>query len=98
MEMDKFLRQQKSMIFFPYSCSMLKAVERGDKTTQRVRVRVFALIENPRRDQVLDPARLQKPRRERVLDCWFEARGSVDILILVPWFEYGTRTRMSTDG
>jgi hypothetical protein len=34
-----------------------------------------------------------------VLDHWFEARDSaVDILVLVPWFEYGTRTRMSTDG
>jgi hypothetical protein len=53
----------------------------------------------PRQDPVLDPARLQKPRRERVLDRWFEARdSSVDILVLVPWIEYETRTRISTEG
>ncbi len=65
---------------------------------RRDRVRVLALLQNPRRGRVLDPARLQKPRRERVLDRWLEARdSSVDIFVLVPWFEYGTRTRMSTD-
>ena len=93
--------------------SRFKAVDWGDKRTQRlrvqvlalrenprrVRVRVLALLENPRRDWVLEPALRENPRRERVLDCWFEARdSSVDILVLVPWFEYGTRTRMSTDG
>jgi hypothetical protein len=31
---------------FPYRGSV-KAVERGDKTTRRVRVRVLALLENP---------------------------------------------------
>ena len=92
---------------------LTKAVDRGDKRTRRlrvrvlalrenprrVRVRVLALLENPRRDRVLDPALRENPRRGRVLDRWFEARdSSVDILVLVPWFEYGTRTRMSTDG
>jgi hypothetical protein len=98
--------QQHSLVIF-------KAVDQGDKRTRRlrlrvlalrenprrVRVRVLALLENPRRDRVIEPALRENPRRERVLDRWFEARDSaVDILVLVPWFEYGTRTRMSTDG
>ncbi len=61
------------------------AVGREDKNTRGVQVRVLALLENPRprsstrwsysqkprRDQVLDPARLQKPCWQRVLDGWF---------------------------
>jgi hypothetical protein len=67
-----------------------KAVGQGDKTTQRVRARARALLENRRRDRVRvltlqenplrervrDPALRETPRRERVLDCWFEARDS----------------------
>ncbi len=51
-----------------------KAVDRGDKRTRRLRVRVLALRENSRRVRVMEPALLENPRRERVLDRWFEAR------------------------
>ncbi len=73
----------------PVGLAANKAVERGDKSTRRVRVRVLALRENPRRDRVRVLALLENPRRdrvrvlayrenprrERVLDRWFEARG-----------------------
>jgi hypothetical protein len=45
-----------------------KAVGRGDKTTQRVRVRVLALLENPPRDRVRVLALLENPRRNQVRD------------------------------
>jgi len=79
-----------------------KAVGRGDKTTQRVRARAQALLENPRRDRlrvltleenpcqerVRDPALRENPRQEPVLDRWFKARdSSVDILVLCPWIK-----------
>jgi hypothetical protein len=50
-------------------CNMplFKAVDRGDKRTRRLRVRVLALRENPRRDRLLDPALRENPLRERVL-------------------------------
>ena len=86
-------------VYYHWHGGVTKAVDRGDKRTRRLRVRVLALLENPQRDRVIEPALRENPRRERVLDRWFEARdSSVDILVLVPWFEYGTRTRMSTDG
>jgi hypothetical protein len=79
-----------------------KAVGRGDKTTQRVRARAQALLENPRRDRlrvltleenpcqerVREPALQENPRQEPVLDRWFKARdSSVDILVLCPWIK-----------
>jgi hypothetical protein len=79
-----------------------KAVDRGDKRTRRLRVRVLALPENPRRVRVRvlalleNPRRVrvrvlalrENPRREGVLNRWFEARGSsVDILVLGPWIK-----------
>ena len=54
-------------------CGLSKAVGRGDQTTRRVRVRVFAVLENPRRVRVLVSALLENPRRDRVLDRWIEA-------------------------
>jgi hypothetical protein len=66
-----------------------KVVGRGHKTTRRVRARVCAKFERPRREraqvltlrkkarQVRDPA-----HRERVLDRWFEARDSSDIILI----------------
>ncbi len=45
-----------------------KAVDRGDKRTRRLRVRVLALRENPRRVQVRVSTLQEKARRGRVLD------------------------------
>ncbi len=44
-----------------------KAVGRGDKRTQPLRVRVLALRENPWRVRVIEPALLENPRRDRVI-------------------------------
>ncbi len=89
-------------VHYHWHGGVTKAVDRGDKRTRRLRVRVLALrenpwrvrvrglalLENPQRDRVLEPALRENPRRERVLDRWFEARDfSVDILILVPWIK-----------
>ncbi len=113
LSLSVWLYCNKSIYIPGFDIIQSKAVGRGDKTTRPVRVRVLALLENPwrvweqvlallenpQRVRVLDPSRLKNPRQERVLDRWFEARDSlVDIIVLVPWIEYGTRTRMSTDG
>jgi hypothetical protein len=45
-----------------------KAVDRGDKRTRRLRVRVLALRENPRRVRVRVLALLENPRRDRVIE------------------------------
>ncbi len=79
---------------------MGKAVNRGDKSTRRLRGRVLALRENnrryrgrvstlqekARRCRCLGPALRENHRRGRVLDRWFEARdSSMGILVLGPW-------------
>ncbi len=43
---------------------LTKAVERGDKRTRRLQVRVLALRENPRRVRVRVLALLENPRRD----------------------------------
>ncbi len=89
-------------------------VRRGDKTSRRVRVRVLALLENPqtrsstrfcysqepRRDRVRVLALLENPRRDEIELSMVQGsrHSSMDILVLAPWIENGTRTRMSTDG
>jgi hypothetical protein len=60
-------RQNYSSTSTSFSSSIENPLQRSRKEAVQEK--------KPRRDRLLDPARLQKPRRERVLDRWFEGGG-----------------------